>query len=358
LRLPPLVRDLTIDYTALSLAAPQKMHFRYKLEGQDFDWREVVGERRVQYSNLAPRTYRFRVMASNNSGVWNETGSSLDFSVAPAYYQTTWFRGVVIAAGVALLGAVYQLRVQQLARQFDMRMRERIDERTRIARELHDTLLQTFHGVMFRLQGAANVLPDRPSEAKQRLAAALTQGTQALREGRDAVQGLRDSTVVTNDLAVALRTLGEELAATAVDGAQVQPATVDVAIQGRARALRPVIRDDVYRIGSEALRNAFRHAQARRIEIELRYDDRQFQLCVRDDGQGIGGAVVDGARPGHFGASGMRERAELIGGHFELWSEAGIGTEVALTIPGSAVYEGPRRRRDFWSLTGRRRANS
>jgi signal transduction histidine kinase len=232
-----------------------------------------------------------------------------------------------------------------------------VNERTRIARELHDTLLQSFHGVMFRFQAAANVLPERPFDAKQRLETALKQGTRAMREGRDAVQGLRDSTAVTNDLAVALRALGEELAATAFNSAQDRIATVDIAIRGTPQALRPIIRDDLYRIGSEGLRNAFRHAGARRIEVELRYDDRQFQLRVRDDGQGIGDAVLDRAQPGHFGVSGMRERAELIGGHFEVWSKAGMGTEVALTIPGGAVYEAPQRRA-FWSVVGRRQANS
>src|SRR5262245_27386586 len=248
---------------------------------------------------------------------------------------------------------MYQCGVRQLAHQFDARLQERVNERTRIARELHDTLLQSFHGVMFRFQAAANVLPERPLEAKQRLDTALKHGTHAIREGRDAVQGLRASATVTNDLAAALSALGDELAAMHGDDPQTRTASLDVAIEGTPRNLRPIVRDDIYRIGGEALRNAFRHARARRIEVELRYDDRRFQLRVRDDGQGIDGAVLDGARPGHFGVSGMRERAELIGGHFEVWSEAGRGTEVALTIPAAAVYASPRPRRRFWHFARR-----
>jgi signal transduction histidine kinase len=297
------------------------------------------------------------VTASNNDGVWNQTGASLNFFIAPAYYQTTWFRTAIIAAGLALLAVLYRLRVRQLAHVFDARLQERVNERTRIARELHDTLLQSFHGVMFRFQAAANVLPDRPLEAKQRLDTALKHGTHAIRDGRDAIQGLRASTVVTNDLAVALSTLGEELARTPINDVLTETAELDVAIQGTPRTLRPIVRDEIYRIGGEALRNAFRHARARRIEVEIRYDDRRFQLRVRDNGQGIDGAMVNADRAGHFGLAGMRERAELIGGQFEIWSEAGMGTEVALTIPDAAVYETPVARRRIWSLIRRTRAH-
>jgi signal transduction histidine kinase len=211
---------------------------------------------------------------------------------------------------------------------------------------------------MFRFQAAANVLPERPLDAKQRLETALKHGSQAIREGRDAVQGLRDSTVITNDLVVALGALGEELAAIEGNGTPGQTASVEVAIQGTPKALRPITRDDIFRIGSEALRNAFRHARARRIEVEIRYDARQFQLRVRDDGQGIDVGTLDAHRAGHFGLAGMRERAEQIGGHVEVWSKAGMGTEVALTIPGATVYASPRTRRHFWSVAGRRQAHS
>jgi signal transduction histidine kinase len=145
-RIPPRVRDLQIDYTALSLVAAEKVLFRYKLEGWDRDWQDVGTRRQAFYGNLPPRNYTFRVMACNNSGVWNEAGTFLNFSVAPAYYQTWWFRSLCAAAFLALLAAGYQLRLQQVAHQFNIRMEERVNERTRIARDLHDTLLQSFQG--------------------------------------------------------------------------------------------------------------------------------------------------------------------------------------------------------------------
>jgi signal transduction histidine kinase len=275
-----------------------------------------------------------------------------------SYDRTICLGAASVAAILGLLWALYQLRLLHIGREFDARLHERFNERTRIARELHDTLLQSIHGVMFCVQAAANVLPDRPLEAKQRLETALQHSAHAIREGRDAVQGLRASATVTNDLAIVLSTLGEELAASQIADAHSETSGFNVAIHGTPRTLRPVIQEDIYRIASEALCNAFRHARARRIELDIRYDDRQFQLRVRDDGQGIDAAVPEGYRAGHFGLLGMRERAEQIGGYFEVWSDAGMGTEVALTIPGVVVYASPRARRDFWSFVRPTRANS
>ena len=352
-RLEPGTRTLEIQYLGVNLTSPEKVIYRYRLAGFDESWQEAGSRTEAIYTRVSPGTYTFHVIASNGDGIWTDPVTSRSFTVLPAFYQTRWFAAAVTAAVLLLLIAIYRLRV----RQFDARLQERVNERTRIARELHDTLLQSFHGVMFRFQAAANVLPDRPLDAKQRLETALKQGTQAIREGRDAVQGLRDSTAITNGLAVALRALGEELAAIEGSGAPGGTATVGVAIQGTPQALHPIVRDDIYRIGSEALRNAFRHARARRIEVEIRYDAHQFQLRVRDDGRGIDAGTLDAHRAGHFGLPGMRERAEQIGGHVEVWSKAGMGTEVAFTIPGATVYA-PRTRRYVWSLAGRRQAHS
>jgi signal transduction histidine kinase/ligand-binding sensor domain-containing protein len=344
LRLPPLVRDVWIDYTALSFVAPEKIRFRYKLEGQDRDWKEVVNDREAQYSNLAPGNYRFRVTACNNSGVWNEAGAFLDFSVGPAYYQTAWFRGLCAAAFALLLWLIYQLRLRQLARQFNMGLEARVRERTRIARELHDTLLQSFHGLLLRFQSASNLLPERPAEAKQRFESAIDQAAQAITEGRDAVQGLRSSMVETNNLARAISALGEQLVA---DEPSHNSPVFHVHVEGTPRNLHPILRDEVYRIAAEALRNAFRHACAKRVEVEIRFDERQLRLRVRDDGKGIDPNVLkEGGRAGHWGLSGMRERAKLIGGNLELWSELDSGMEVELSIPASSAYRtsaGPRR---------------
>jgi signal transduction histidine kinase len=336
LRLPARLRDLSIDYTALSLVAPEKVRFRYMLEGQDADWKEVVNDRQVQYSNLPPRPYRFRVTASNNSGVWNDTGATLEFSIAPAYYQTPWFAALLVIATAALLWEAYRLRVAHIARQFERTLDARVSERTRIARDLHDTLLQSFHGLLLRFQTVSYLLPEHPADAKQTLDGAIQQAATAITEGRDAVQGLRKSTVERNDLAVAIRTLGDQLASqSAVD----RPPTFNVAVEGQPRDLHPIVRDEIYKIAAEALRNTFRHAHATKVEVEIHYDDEQFRLRVRDDGKGIDPKVVaDQALEGHYGLRGMPERAAVIGGKLVVWSEAGAGTEVELRLPARIVY--------------------
>jgi signal transduction histidine kinase/ligand-binding sensor domain-containing protein len=340
LRLPPHVRNLAIDYTALSLVAPEKIHFRYKLEGQDPDWREVVNDREVQYSNLGPRHYTFRVMASNNSGVWNEAGASLEFSVLPAFYQTIWFRLLCAVGFMAVLWGIYQLRIRELRRQFNIGLEARVNERTRIARELHDTLLQNFQGVLLKFHAVSYMLGDRP-EAQKTLATVIDQARQAITEGRDAVQGLRSSALAGNDLARAIRMLGEELTSheTGNHGPGNRGPAFSVQVEGTPRDLAPILRDDVYRIAGELIRNAFRHAEAGRIEVELWYDQRQFRLRIRDDGKGIDPKILNaGARAGHYGLPGMHERAKLVGGKLTLWSEVDAGTEAELTIPAAIAY--------------------
>jgi signal transduction histidine kinase/ligand-binding sensor domain-containing protein len=342
LRLPPNVRDLLINYTALSMVAPEKVSFRYKLEGQDLDWRDVSNKREAQYSNLPPGNYRFRVTASNNSGLWNEAGDVLDFSIAPAYYQTNWFRALGSVLFLALLWTAYQLRVRRLHHQFDMMLETRVGERTRIARELHDTLLQSFHGLLLRFQTASYLLPEQPADAKEKLDGAIQQAAKAITEGRNAVQGLRASTIERNDLAQAIKTFGDEL----FGGTSAQPPpTYAVAVDGATRDLHPIVRDEIYKIAAEALRNAFRHAHATRVEVEIHYDDEQFRLRVRDDGKGIDPKVLanDGV-DGHYGLRGMPERAALIGGKLAVWSEVGAGTEVQLRVPGSTAYATSARR--------------
>jgi ligand-binding sensor domain-containing protein/signal transduction histidine kinase len=346
LRLPPLSRDLQIDYTALSLVVPEKVRFRYKLEGWDRDWQDAGNRRQAFYTNLSPRKYRFRVMACNNSGVWNEAGTFLDFSVAPAYYQTTRFRLLSVAAFLVLLWAVYQLRLRQVAQQFNMRLEERVSERTRIARDLHDTLLQSFHGLLLRFQAANNLLPERPEEARKTLESVIDQAAQAITQGRDAVQGLRSSTMVTNDLALAISALSEELGC-----GEMNPncAELHVEVEGTPRNLHPILRDEVYRIAGEAVRNAFKHAEAQQIEVGIRCDERQLRLRIRDDGKGIDAKLLsDGGRPGHFGLRGMRERAKLLGGKLTVWSDLGSGTEVELGIPASRAYQASHARPRSW----------
>ena len=214
-----------------------------------------------------------------------------------------------------------------------------LNERTRIARDLHDTLLQSFQGVVLKFHGVRYMLPDYPEKAGEVLEGVIEEARLAIVEGRDAVQGLRSSTVVSNDLVRAISALGEELTAgLAADQAGPCP-EFRVHVEGTTRDLVPLVRDEVHRIGCEAVRNAFRHAQASRIEVAIHYDPRQLRLRVRDNGKGIDLSVVgEAGRPGHFGLPGLRERAKLAGGKLALLSGRDSGTEVELTIPAALAY--------------------
>jgi signal transduction histidine kinase/ligand-binding sensor domain-containing protein len=338
MHLPTGIRHLDIDYTALSLAVPEKVRFRVKLEGEDNDWRELVNVRHVEYTNLTPKHYRFRVLACNNSGVWNEEGAALDFVIPPAWYQTNWFRALCALSFLALLWTAYRFRVRQLAYQFNMRIEERVNERTRIARDLHDTLLQSFHGLVFRFQAARYHLPDRPEEACEALDSALVSADQALAEGRSAIQELRPGKSQERNLEQMLLEMGRELAVSQNGRDDAPP--FRVIVEGKRRAKRAMIREELYRIARELLRNAYRHAHARSIEAELRYQDDAFLLIVRDDGGGIDPNVLKGrGRAGHWGLPGVYERAEGIGAKLDIWSEAGAGTEVRLRVPAGIAYE-------------------
>jgi len=344
LRLPAHVRNLLIDYTALSLVVPGNVKFRVMLQGQDKGWRELVNQRHVQYTNLPPKHYKFRVLACNNSGVWNEEGAALEFVIPPAWYQTNWFRALCMATLLALIWAAYRLRVRQLAFQFNMRLEERVSERTRIARDLHDTLLQSFQALLPFFQAAIYKLPEGAVDARNTLEVAVDRAEDAITQGRDAVQGLRMSTVEKNDLAVAIRTVGEELAS--AEPNQSSP-NFTVVVEGTSRNLHPILRDEAYRLAVEALRNAFRHAAAQNLEVEIRYDENYFRLRVRDDGKGIGPEVLRGdGLEGHYGLSEMKERAKLVGAKLTIWSEVDSGTEIELIIPASRAYGKSTRR--FW----------
>ena len=331
------IRQLEIDYTALSFVVPEKVLFRYKLEGFDEDWQDVGHRRQAFYMSIPPGKYRFRVTACNNSGVCNEAGTFLDFSVAPAYYQTAWFPLLCGAALLAVLLSLYQLRMQQLERQFQVRVEGVVNERTRIARELHDTLLQSLHGLMFQFQAARNMFQKRPEEALQALDGAIMGTEQAITESQDAIEDLRSPAAAEEDLAQLIKVTGEDLAASRYE--EHDSPSFGLIVEGQQRALTPVIRDEVYRIAREVLRNAFRHAQARRIEAEILYDEDQLRLRVRDNGKGMDPQVLEkGGRPGHWGLPGVRERAQQMGAKLDVWSETGAGTEVQLAVAASAAY--------------------
>jgi len=337
---------IMFSYAGLSLSRSERVRYRYRLDGFDHDWSEPTSARTAIYTNLSPRSYRFRVIASNSDGLWNGAEAAVGLRVTPTLWETWWFRlGLLLSVGLVTL-AFYRLRVHEVTRLLNARFEERLSERTRIARELHDTLLQSFQGLLLRFQAASNVLPAHPEQAKQRLDSAIDQAAQAIAEGRNAVQGLRSSTVVADDLATALSTLGEELAA----GKTSQNSPVfDVEVEGSPRELQPILRDEVYRIAGEALRNAFSHAQARRIELEIRYAESQLRLRIRDDGKGMDSHVIDGGgKAGHWGLRGIRERTKLVGGNLEVWSKVDSGTEIELSIPASTAYARSTSRRRSW----------
>jgi ligand-binding sensor domain-containing protein/signal transduction histidine kinase len=332
LRLPPLIRDLQIDYTALSLTAPEKIRFRYKLEGRDTDWQEVTDRRQVFYNDLPPGDYRFRVIACNNNGVWNDAGTYVDFHIAAAYYQTAWFRVSMVILFLFALAALYQLRLQQVAREVRGRMEERLEERERIARDLHDTLLQSVQGLILKFHAVSRQIPaDLP--ARDLLEKALDNADQVLAEGRDSIRNLRVDSASLSDLPAAFLSVAEE---TSVG----RETTFKTVVEGRVRDLHPLVLEECYCIGREAIINALSHSEGQHVEAEIAYDARQFRLRVRDDGRGIEPRILEsGGRSGHWGLQGMRERAEKIGGQLKFWSRPETGTEVELTVPGATAYQ-------------------
>jgi signal transduction histidine kinase/ligand-binding sensor domain-containing protein len=339
-RIPPSPMRITFEYTALSLAAPGRIRFRYFLEDFDNSWSQPVAAREAVYTNLGPGSYRFRLVASNSEGLWNGPETTIALNVAPAYYQTTWFRSSLAAVFVAALWGLYRLRLYQVAREFSAQT----GERARIARDLHDTLLQSFQASLIQMQTTRNIFPRRPEEAVRTLDNAIGSAEQAIDEGRKTIQDLRATVPPPSNLEQLLTAASQELAPE-LEGTHP---VFDVTVEGSRRILSPAVQDEIYRIGREVLRNAFRHAHANRIEAEIRYDKRTFRLRIRDDGKGIDRSILEeGARAGHWGLPGIRERAKRIGGRLDIWSEAGAGTEIELTVPASRVYAKTQAQRRF-----------
>jgi ligand-binding sensor domain-containing protein len=336
LRLPPRTRDLEIDYTALSFVVPQKVRFRYKLEGRDAAWQDPGTRRQAFYSDLRPGKYRFRVIACNNDGVWNDIGAALDFSVAHAWYQTNWFRALCLISAGLMVCVIYRLRVRQISRAIGARFDERLAERTRMARDLHDTFLQTIQGSKLVADDALEPSSDlvRMRRALEQVSVWLARATQ---EGRAALNSLRTATTQTNDLAEALRRVTQ-------DGVIRSSMTVTFSVVGDAREIHPIVRDEIYRIGYEAIRNACTHSGASQLEVELIYA-HDLTLRVSDNGIGIDPAIADKGKDGHFGLQGMRERAARIGGNLTLGSSSSSGTEIKLVVPGGIICPRMRVRR-------------
>jgi signal transduction histidine kinase len=328
-RLPVLPSNVRIEYTALSLSVPERVRFRYLLEGVDDGWQDAGTRRTAYYTKLPPGQFRFHVIACNNDGVWNQTGSVALIAVPSAFFQTSWFMALCVCAVGGLLWGAYLLRMRSIAAQLNGRLEVRVAERTRIARELHDTLLQSFQGLMLRLQVVNKLLPE--GKAKEQLEKTLERGDQAIAEGRSAVLDLRSCAFTVNNLSEAVNAAGNELSGE-------NRAAFDLVVEGPPRDLQPIIRDELYCIAREALRNAFTHARALHIEAEISYGQREFRLRVRDDGEGIPPEILEQGRPGHYGLPGIRERARQIGAELTVWSRAGSGTEIELRLPASIAY--------------------
>ena len=338
IQVPPGARKIVLEYVGLNLANPARVRYRYRLVGFDSAWSEVVSNREATFVNLSPHSYRFEVICSNGDGIWNSNGASINISVLPFFYETNWFRFLCLAGILALLWGFYQLRLRQLARQFKLTLDARVDERTRIARELHDTLLQSFQGLTLHFQRARNLLPARTAEAIQTLDLALDGAEQAIVEGRDAIYDLRTPATSPKTLEEEIKALGEELVAKPVNAKE--PMEFRIVIEGSPYPLRTNLHMEIFRIVREALRNAFSHSHGRLVETEMAYTESVFRLRIRDDGKGINpDERLQAERTGHWGLRGMRERAALLGGELEVWSEPGAGTEIELRIPASVAYE-------------------
>jgi signal transduction histidine kinase len=329
LRLPPLTRDLEIDYTALSFVVPQKVRFRYKLEGHDPSWQEPQTRRQAFYNDLPPGQYRFRVIACNNDGIWNDTGAALDFSIAPAWFQTKWFLALSVLSGLMLVWAFFRVRMRQMQKSLTARFNERLAERTRMARELHDTFLQTLQGSKLVADDALEQSSD-PAHMRRAMEQLSAWLARAIHEGRAALNSLRTSITQTNDLAEAFKRATEE-------SRMQSRMEVLFSVTGQSKEMHPIVRDEIYRVGYEAIRNAYTHSNGNRLEVSLRYG-KDLAVCVSDNGVGIDPAIADQGKDGHFGLRGMRERVARIGGKLLIVSSPDSGTDVTIVVPGGIVF--------------------
>lgn len=351
-RLPADPQRVMFSYAGVSLSAPERLRFRYRLDNFDRRWSEPVAAREAVYTNLSPGSYRFRVIATNSEGLWNGAEAVVVFAIPPLFWQTWWFRLAALLVCLLVSVAWYRLRMRRFAAQLNERFEERLAERTRIAQELHDTLLQGFISASMQLHVAVDQLPEA-LPAKQRFSRVLQLMRQVIDEGRNAVRGLRSTSSDSLDLEQAFSRIRQELAIQDQIGFRI-------IVEGQPRSLHPVLRDEVYRIGREALINAFRHSQAKSIEIEVEYAAKHLRILVRDDGCGIDPQVLRTGRDGHYGLTSMRERAERIGAQLTVSSRAASGTEVQLSVPGHTAFESPpggRLWRWFAKLSGQRAAS-
>lgn len=325
LSLPPGSREFSIDFTAPALRRPDGLRFSYRLEGVDRGWQDAGNRRTAFYTNVAPGAYRFQVRAGNEDNVASANIAALDLRIAPTLVESRPFLALCALGAAAFGYCLYRYRVRYLTRRLAERLQVRTAERERIARTLHDTFLQTVQALILRLDTVVRTLPaGDPTRGK--LEQVLDEADQAIAEGRDQLQELR-----MNDGAILERVIGDALRALQAGHPGV---TASLAVSGEALGLGPAMAAEAAEVAREAMRNAFRHAGATRIEVRLAYGARELALEVADDGRGIDAPVLRaGARDGHWGLVGMRERAARIGGRLSIDSGAGRGTTVGLVVP-------------------------
>lgn len=316
---------LQIDYTALSLTSPSRVNFRYRLAGENKEWVDAGTRRQAYYTNLPPGSYRFSVVASNNDGVWNADGATVAIVISPRFYQTWWFMTLAIVVALATLAILYRNHVRRVARTIRLQADARSDERERIARELHDTLLQAIYGIMLRFEAVMATMSDNDAQ-KPRIRGALKLANDVIVEGRDRVMDLRANLTSTQRLCSAILDLVGNLEA-------VSSVAVDKRVHVTDRPLDPGVGDDIVAICREALFNAFRHSQATRISVTISATRRSIRLSITDNGTGMPPQVLDDpTRGGHWGIAGMRERAERIDAHLAITSTSS-GTAIGLEVP-------------------------
>jgi signal transduction histidine kinase len=322
------------------MSSPEKIRSQYRLDGVDSEWLDAGPSGRAIYTNIPAGTHAFHIRACNADGIWDRTGMVYTITQQPYFYQTSWFLVVAVLGGFLLLAALYHLRLRQATARLNTRLEERLAERTRLARDLHDTFLQTIQGSKLVVDDALEPSTDpiRMRRAMEQLSVWLGRATQ---EGRAALNSLRTATTQTNDLAEALLRVTK-------DNLIPRSMVVTFSLVSEAREMHPIVRDEVYRIAYEAIRNACTHSGASRLEVELGYA-HDLTLRVGDNGAGIDPVIADRGKDGHFGLQGMRERAARIGGKLKLVSSSKSGTEINLIVPGGIIFRNmmPARRSFF-----------